>query len=271
MKNKAIEYTRNYYNHVARSRSQNERLSWSYFEYQYLLKDLLKRLKSSARMNRLLDFGCAEGKELDRFLYYKKFNYKYSGVDISENLIEIARKNKPDCDFRVIDGENIPFSSDYFDFVVCFGVLQYVTDRDNMIKELKKTLKEGGFVYIREPMWIKEGAGTTTPYERGVSYKELSALLNKNNMRIIKKRFSHNTALFRLLSALNYFGLYSNLMFWRHIFIFDYLINKLLTNRLVPVGFYRWFKIRPSTLNVIAVKRCVKNNEKEHKISHVNL
>ena len=60
------------------------------------------------------------------------------GIDISQEAITQARAlahsyNAP-CDFRVYDGEHIPFDNDFFDFTMSYGVL------DSLPFELAKRL-----------------------------------------------------------------------------------------------------------------------------------
>ena len=77
----------------------------------------------------VLDTGCAAGGFRD---IYKHFNSEmsYTGVDISESLINEARKIHPECRFEVTDcsTENSKFAKNEFDLVSALGWLNWELD-----------------------------------------------------------------------------------------------------------------------------------------------
>src|SRR5690606_38745914 len=50
---------------------------------------------------KILDVGCGSRKPI--FEYFKKMGHKLLGVDASENMLSIARKNFPEDDFLLVD------------------------------------------------------------------------------------------------------------------------------------------------------------------------
>ena len=97
---------------------------------------------------RILDLGCGDG-------YYSRYlksrGAEVVGVDLSENMIKLAKKTakKDDLDihFYKIDGEHLDFSDDYFDMVLTVVVLQHVIDDNGLstlLEEISRVLVVGG-------------------------------------------------------------------------------------------------------------------------------
>jgi len=98
---------------------------------------------------RVLDSGCANGR-LSEVLRDKKVDY--FGVDISEKLIEIARKKYPEAKFRVADCLNLPFPANFFDKIYSISVLHNIPSKEfriQYLKEAKRVLKPEGFLILR--------------------------------------------------------------------------------------------------------------------------
>lgn len=69
---------------------------------------------------RVLDFGCGTG-DFYRFLQRRGINVQYTGIDINENFIAMAREKYPECTFKVMDiAEEEP--EGFFDYIFICGV-----------------------------------------------------------------------------------------------------------------------------------------------------
>jgi len=93
---------------------------------------------------KVLEIGCGVGR-LMKDGYY--------GIDISHEMIDIAKKRKPNCHFKVNDGRTIPYSDNFFDFVYCVLVFQHIPLDAVLgyVEEVRRVLKTGGmfiFQYI---------------------------------------------------------------------------------------------------------------------------
>src|SRR4030067_1155321 len=55
--------------------------------------------------SKILDFGCGKG-DFYRFLDERGIHIKYTGFDINEKLISLAKEKYPGVDFRVFDIDN---------------------------------------------------------------------------------------------------------------------------------------------------------------------
>ncbi len=100
-----------------------------YKSERFFLPELLIQVSS------VLDVGCAAG-GFSRIMRSFNPNLSYTGVDITPELIEAARREFPDCRFEVSDGVNIPFPHESFDLVHCSGVLHLNSHYQEMVASM---------------------------------------------------------------------------------------------------------------------------------------
>lgn len=94
----------------------------------------------------ILDIGCGEGYFLSFFKNWRKY-----GVEPSLTAVERARENYSDekivCDFY----ENVKYDENKFDCISIRHVLEHVKNPIEVLKKIKKELKEDGVLYIEVP------------------------------------------------------------------------------------------------------------------------
>lgn len=90
----------------------------------------------------VLCMGCGSGEEVD-YLYSAGAS-SVTGIDISSGLIEIAKKNFPGKDFRVMDMEQLEFPDESFDFAFASLSMHYLLDWKRTLSSLHSILKKGG-------------------------------------------------------------------------------------------------------------------------------
>src|SRR4029077_7751546 len=66
------------------------------------------------------------------------------GIDLSSQMVELARRLYPAIDFREADVEHLPFADDMFDAVVCAFGLGYFPPPQAAVAECVRTLSPGG-------------------------------------------------------------------------------------------------------------------------------
>ena len=69
---------------------------------------------------KILDYGCGMG-DFYKFLKRRGVDVKYTGVDINENFINVAKKKYPECDFRVMNVDEDSLEG-YYDYIFICGV-----------------------------------------------------------------------------------------------------------------------------------------------------
>jgi len=99
------------------------------------------KLLGNVRGKKILDVGCGPG--LYASLLIKK-GAVVKGMDISKELIGIAKKEAPAAEFIIGDAERLPYKNSEFDIVIAPLVLHYLNSWDEALKEIHAVLKKGG-------------------------------------------------------------------------------------------------------------------------------
>lgn len=114
-------------------------------DYPAVLAEAIKETFSD-----LLDAGCGTG----AMLYMFKRDYpdkQYTGIDLSEKMIETAKKKQLDgVRFVAGDCENLPFASGSFDVVTCSMSFHHYPNPENFFMSLRKVLRPGGRLVLRD-------------------------------------------------------------------------------------------------------------------------
>lgn len=97
----------------------------------------------------VLDLGCGAG--LDLYLYAKAVGSggKVYGLDISEDMVNKARQNMEKTGLKnveILTGESgqLPFSDNFFDVVASNGIYNLSPDKEAVMREVFRVLKQGG-------------------------------------------------------------------------------------------------------------------------------
>ncbi|MFH1777342.1 MAG: class I SAM-dependent methyltransferase [Candidatus Omnitrophota bacterium] len=101
---------------------------------------------------KILEIGCGEGVNT----YYLSKKNDIIGIDISEEVIVVARRRFPSVDYRVMNTERLEFTNDYFDQVYALDVLEHVDNLDRVIAEVWRVLRPGGEFIANIPYWKSE-------------------------------------------------------------------------------------------------------------------
>jgi ubiquinone/menaquinone biosynthesis C-methylase UbiE len=106
---------------------------------------------------KILDVGCGSGKQCFSFFHHLNGNAEITGTDVSESLLDDARKKNQAInnavDFRNLDF-NQPFDlpSDYFDLASACFTIYYAQDIPFTLSEMHRVLKPGGRLFSTGPM-----------------------------------------------------------------------------------------------------------------------
>lgn len=109
-----------FYNfHLKKFGDRPEALRWTpkgQLKRYYTFLDIAPNLNNAT----VLDYGCGTG-DLYRFFKRRGLDVRYTGVDINENFINLAKKKFPECSFKVmnIDDEEL---EGFYDYIFICGV-----------------------------------------------------------------------------------------------------------------------------------------------------
>ncbi|PIU14685.1 hypothetical protein COT20_02610 [bacterium (Candidatus Gribaldobacteria) CG08_land_8_20_14_0_20_39_15] len=97
---------------------------------------------------KVLDLGCGNG----RFVkIIKEKGGEYFGTDVSEKLIETAKKNYPNEKFQINEPLKLLFFDGYFDIIYSIAVFHHIPAKElrlRFLEEAKRVLKLSGLLVL---------------------------------------------------------------------------------------------------------------------------
>lgn len=112
--------------------------------WERLFKRIVWKQMGDIKGKRILDFGSGEGITAN---YFAKTN-DVIAIEPCEDMIKNAWK---DNQYEQIIGDVSSlskFEDEYFDYIICHNVLEYIDDKMEVIKELSRLLKKNGTISI---------------------------------------------------------------------------------------------------------------------------
>lgn len=119
------------------------------FVHNDRLNSIIEQIPKKSGL-KVLDAGCGEGHLISK-MYNKNSDNLYYGIDITEVALQKAKERCPYAKFEKRELSNIDSYRDFFDVVVCTEVLEHVYEYNIVIEELKKVLKDNGYLIITFP------------------------------------------------------------------------------------------------------------------------
>lgn len=143
----------------------------------------------------VLDVGCGGG---TKSKYLVSHGMKVVGIDFSEKMIDIARREVPEASFQVLDVHDITTLRENFDGIFMQAVLLHIpkAEAESIVRKAAEKLSAGGHLYIAvkekseggvdEEMKIDDDYGYE--YERFFSYftrDELKTYLKSAGLEVV--------------------------------------------------------------------------------------
>jgi len=114
-------------------------------DYPYIASELEKE-----EYEDLLDCGCGTGPMIS-LLYEKDSSKKYTGLDITPRMIEVAKnKNLEGVNWVVGDCENLPFEENSFDAIICSNSFHHYPNPEKFFESAKRVLRPGGRLILQD-------------------------------------------------------------------------------------------------------------------------
>ena len=127
-----------------------------YLNIDYLQFLVEKVWKITTKVD-VVDFGCGYGYLGLALMPLLPEGSTYTGVDISEELINKGReifKTVPfDYRFILSSANSVPEKDNTFDIAICNSVLMHIPDPDSVLTEMKRITKNDGMIISCESNW----------------------------------------------------------------------------------------------------------------------
>jgi SAM-dependent methyltransferase len=87
------------------------------------------------------------------------------GLDINEGMLTVARRLRPDIEWRQGDAADLPFEAGSFDAVLCQSALMFFPDRAGALREMARVATPGGTVAVQVWDRLEVQAGYGAMYD----------------------------------------------------------------------------------------------------------
>ncbi len=124
-------------------------ISKTYDSYRSYSDDLIKRVVELGQIGagkRVLDVGCGTGNI--SYQIKGKINADLVGVDVSPDMLKIARRKSLELVCSNTDGLHLPFVDRAFDTIICAYVIHQIKNLNLLFSECYRVLKRGALVLL---------------------------------------------------------------------------------------------------------------------------
>ncbi|KKQ80612.1 MAG: S-adenosyl-L-methionine-dependent methyltransferase [Parcubacteria group bacterium GW2011_GWC2_38_7] len=143
--------------------------------------------------SKILDVGCGGGQD-SKYLFEQ--GYSVFGVDVSKEMIKLAKKYSPKTEFAVADVMSLPARIKY-EGIWCCRVFHHISmaGQNKFLKKLNTLLKKDGVLFIScavsdtKEDYEAFDSGSDGLLKKRLTAKSFKSLLEKNNFTILKFRY----------------------------------------------------------------------------------
>ena len=152
----------------------------------------------------ILEIGCGPG-NITKYLLNKRPDFRIEGIDISPNMIELAKTNNPTANFKVLDCRELDKLQNKFNGIICGFCFPYLSEFDSskLIKDCTNLLTDKGVLYISfvEGDYLKSGFQIASTGDRTYFYYHTLDRLTKElknssfeTIKLVHKNYKNNLA-----------------------------------------------------------------------------
>lgn len=156
-----------------------------------MLPEILDFAGSIEKNGKILDLGCGPGHHSK---YFKDLGFKVTGIDLSQNMISIAKENFKNIDFKVMDIYNLKFDSNTFNGIWASASLLHIEKSNikEVLIKLKDILTVNGTIYISlkigdtEEMIIDDRYNNNPKFYSFFQTDEIKKILKEVGFNVVK-------------------------------------------------------------------------------------
>jgi len=136
----------------------------------------------------VVDLGCGTGRDSRLFA---EAGYGFVGVDLSEGMVDLAKKSFPKTEFKVMNLLKLDFEDESFDGIWSFAAYLHIpkSQISHALQEANRVLKQGGIGYIVVKKGSKECYLDSEKGERYWSFygkNQFAKILQRNGFKVLK-------------------------------------------------------------------------------------
>lgn len=111
----------------------------------------LIELAGVAPGRRVLDVACGTGIVARTVADAQRGCGHVVGLDLNEAMLNVARRVRPEIEWRQGDAANLPFADGVFDIALCQMAFMFFPDRAQVLREMARVVTAGGTVAFSVP------------------------------------------------------------------------------------------------------------------------
>jgi len=144
-------------------------------------KPAMHKLLPNLKGKTVLSLGCGSGEDCHYLAEHGAS--KVVGIDISKNLIAIAKRSYPECQFQVMDMEDLAFEDASFDFAYSSLAIHYIEDWSKTFSEVYRILKPSSY-FLFSTDHPAASAMETLQDDNKMKVQRLSLVTNRQTNKI---------------------------------------------------------------------------------------
>ena len=144
----------------------------------FIIKDVYRFMNKLPRGGRVLDVGCAGGRET---VVLAKGGFEVIGIDLVDEFLERVKQRVPTAKFYKMNLLKLNFPKNHFDGIWASSVLLHIHKKDitQVFEGFSRVLKPGGKLFVS----VKKGKGTTFAKDKLSTEKRLMILFSQKEIR----------------------------------------------------------------------------------------
>lgn len=170
---KKSEESRNSYNLIAYEYDASSEGRYTAFHIKELVNTV--ELKEN---DVVLDVACGTGTLLGKLTNKEKI-HAY-GMDISDKMIDVARKKYPKITFEALSCYHLQFEDESVDVITVCCAFHHFENPQDFINDCKRVLKENGKIYIADPNY--------SPLIRMIANAIVFRLFKKGDVKVYSEK-----------------------------------------------------------------------------------